>query len=199
MVAQPTYEPLANPERAIACAAYMRDQFPFLGIATAARRAASKALVQASRTWDDCVLRSAVEELWAMPEREFQYLAMDLLVASAPRLAPDHLPWVKSLAERKSWWDTIDTLAAWVVGSIVMNHPDCGGVMDLWGEDPDFWVVRIAILHQLRFHAGTDEERLFRLCLRHAGSKEFFLRKGTGWALREYAKTSPASVYAFVD
>ncbi len=31
------------------------------------------------------------------------------------------------------------------------------------------------------------------------GHPEFFLRKGIGWALREYAKTDPAWVRAFVE
>ena len=193
------YAPFADAERAVLNAAYMKNRFPFLGIPTGPRRAASKVLVKASRAWDEATLRCAVEELWAMPEREFQYLGTELLVAATPRLGPDHLPWVKTLVERKSWWDTIDTLAPWVVGTVVLNHPECGAGMDTWGEEPDFWVVRVAMLHQLRFKTRTDEARLFQLCLRHAESAEFFLRKGAGWALREHAKTNPESVYAFLD
>ncbi|MNU05030.1 DNA alkylation repair enzyme [compost metagenome] len=33
----------------------------------------------------------------------------------------------------------------------------------------------------------------------HAGSKEFFIQKAIGWALREYSKFNPASVEAFID
>jgi 3-methyladenine DNA glycosylase AlkD len=32
-----------------------------------------------------------------------------------------------------------------------------------------------------------------------AGSKEFFLQKGAGWALRQLAKTNPEAVRAFVE
>ena len=31
------------------------------------------------------------------------------------------------------------------------------------------------------------------------GSREFFLRKAIGWALRQYARTDPSAVRAYVD
>jgi 3-methyladenine DNA glycosylase AlkD len=34
---------------------------------------------------------------------------------------------------------------------------------------------------------------------RLSGSKEFFIRKAIGWALREYSKTAPESVIRFVE
>jgi 3-methyladenine DNA glycosylase AlkD len=70
--------------------------------------------------------------------------------------------------------------------------------MDAWAEDSNFWVVRTAILHQLRFKSATDSERLFRYCGMHAGDAEFFIRKAIGWALREYSKTDAAAVRRFV-
>ena len=60
------------------------------------------------------------------------------------------------------------------------------------------WLVRTAILHQLSFKEATDAERLFRYCARQAGHPDFFIRKAIGWALREYSRTAPADVRAFV-
>jgi 3-methyladenine DNA glycosylase AlkD len=40
---------------------------------------------------------------------------------------------------------------------------------------------------------------LFKNVLRRADSKEFFVQKGAGWALREYSKTNPAAVKSFVQ
>lgn len=44
----------------------------------------------------------------------------------------------------------------------------------------------------------TDTDRLFGYCLLQAGHPHFFIRKAIGWALREYAKTDPDAVRAFL-
>jgi 3-methyladenine DNA glycosylase AlkD len=60
------------------------------------------------------------------------------------------------------------------------------------------WLVRTAILHQVRYRDTTDSERLFRYCAAQAGHRDFFVRKAIGWALREYAKVAPGAVREFV-
>ena len=60
------------------------------------------------------------------------------------------------------------------------------------------WLARTAIIHQLTYRDATDSERLFRYCAAQAGHPDFFIRKAIGWALREYAKTDPEAVKAFV-
>jgi 3-methyladenine DNA glycosylase AlkD len=35
--------------------------------------------------------------------------------------------------------------------------------------------------------------------VKNADSKEFFIQKAIGWALREYSKTNPESVKAFIE
>ena len=70
--------------------------------------------------------------------------------------------------------------------------------MDAWVADDDKWLVRTAILHQLTYKEATDARRLFHHCAVQAGHPDFFVRKAIGWALREYAKTAPGEVRAFV-
>jgi 3-methyladenine DNA glycosylase AlkD len=59
--------------------------------------------------------------------------------------------------------------------------------MDRAIRDRNFWIRRIAMLHQLGWRGDTDTERLFRYAEQLAPAKEFFLRKAIGWALRDYA------------
>ena len=61
------------------------------------------------------------------------------------------------------------------------------------------WLQRVAIIHQLFYKETTDEKLLFEMITRVADSKEFFLRKACGWALRQYAKVFPKKVLAFVQ
>ena len=98
----------------------------------------------------------------------------------------------------KSWWDTVDALASPTVGALVRSAPTLVEVMDEWVERDDIWIARTAIIHQLRFGADTDADRLFAYCLRRSADSEFFIRKAIGWALRQYGRTDPDAVRAFV-
>ena len=55
-----------------------------------------------------------------------------------------------------------------------------------------------AILCQLRFKEKTDLDLLYAVIAPALPSKEFFLRKAIGWALRQYAWTDPAEVRRYV-
>ena len=70
--------------------------------------------------------------------------------------------------------------------------------MDAWSADDDMWLIRTAILHQLHYGDQTDTTRLFDYCTRQAGHPDFFVRKAIGWALRQYARTDPDAVRAYV-
>jgi len=59
--------------------------------------------------------------------------------------------------------------------------------MDRDVKHGDFWVRRIAMLHQLGLRGETDTARLFKYAELLATEKEFFIRKAIGWALRDYA------------
>jgi len=186
--------PLADPAQAPAMAAYMKHRFRYLGIATPARRAACNELVRGF-TSDPL---PAARALWKLEEREYQYVAADLLRRHAKRLDASALPVLVALVQTKSWWDSVDALAP-TIGDIVYRDRALAARMDELIEADDFWLRRVAILHQLAWKAETDEKRLFRYCLQCAEEKEFFIRKAIGWALRQYARTAPDQVRRFVQ
>lgn len=189
----------ADPANAPDMAAYMKDKFSFLGLASPDRRRITKELIGAAEHADAAELRELAHRAWLMEEREFQYVGTDLLRAGAHNLGAGDLAAVRALIESKSWWDTVDLLAAWVVGPLVADNPDLAVDMDLWIDDPDIWVARAAILHQLGYKDRTDATRLFRYAEKRAGDAEFFTRKALGWALRQYAREDPEAVRHFVD
>jgi 3-methyladenine DNA glycosylase AlkD len=192
------YEAARDPERAAPMAAYMRDQFPFLGLPGPRQKELARSVVAGLPRPSEPDLRAIAVGCWALPEREYQYFACDLLRRHARLLSPGFLGVARTLVSTKSWWDTVDALAAHVVGRLVAQHPALAGDMDEWVRDEDMWIARTAILHQLRFGPATDADRLFGYCLLRAGHKDFFIRKAIGWALREYGKTAPDEVRSFV-
>ncbi|MFA9564749.1 MAG: DNA alkylation repair protein [Acidimicrobiales bacterium] len=190
----------ADPERAAAMAAYMKDRFAFFGVAAGPRR---EAVRDATRDLgpppDGDALIEMARQCWAADQRELQYTAADALRRWVRLLEVPHLDDVDEFIVTKSWWDTVDVLAARVVGPLVQAHPELTDVMDRWIDDPHMWRRRTSIIHQLGYKDRTDADRLFAYCAEREDEREFFIAKAIGWALREYAKVDPDAVWAFVD
>jgi len=187
--------PVIEPRRALAMRAYMRDQFPFLGIATPHRRAAVKPLFQQLKGADGATLLGYADALWDLPEREYQYAALDLLATYVGRFERADIPALMSLARRASWWDTVDAMAG-IIGKVLKYEHDG---MDQALKHDDFWIRRIAVLHQLGWKKHTDRQRLFLYALALAHEKEFFIQKAIGWSLRDYARHEPEAVHDFLE
>lgn len=143
-------------------------------------------------------LRALARRCWALPEREFQYFACDVLIRYAAVPSAGFAATLRELLTTKPWWDTVDPLATGVVGALVRREPAVAAMTDEWAAGPDPWLIRAALLHQLTYKEDTDPERLFRHCRMCAGREDFFVRKAIGWTLRQYAKVAPDAVRAFV-
>lgn len=188
----------ADAEQAGAMARYMKGRFPFHGIPAGPRRELQRQAFAGLRVGESEAEAAALAEaLWELPEREYQYAACDVLRLAAPRSSPGLLAVVERLTPLKPWWDTVDSLAH-AAGALVLAHPELGTRMDRLARSKDPWLIRLAILHQLGSRRRTDVDRLFRMCVIHAGNTDFFIRKAIGWALREYAQTDAEAVRAFV-
>ncbi|MFF1710207.1 DNA alkylation repair protein [Streptomyces sp. NPDC058268] len=194
-----TYAASADPARAAQAQAYMKDIAPFLGLPTPLRRELSRTVLAGLPRPDEADCAAIALRCWELPEREYAYFAVDHLRRHVKRLSSGFLPVARHLVTTVSWWDTVDALAAHVVGGLVAADPELKAAMDAWIGDEDLWVARTALLHQLRYKDATDSERLFAYCLRQSGHPDFFIRKAIGWCLREYAKTDPDAVRGFVE
>jgi 3-methyladenine DNA glycosylase AlkD len=188
----------ADPVRAASQSAYMRHQFTYLGITMPRLTELSREVLAGLAKPDEDDLLAVARACWQRDEREYQYFACSYLRRHIKVCSAAAIDTARHLVVTKSWWDTVDTLAADTVGPLVAAHPELLSTMDAWSADANMWLVRTAILHQLRFKRTTDTERLFGYCTAQAGHTDFFIRKAVGWALREYAKTDPVAVRAFV-
>lgn len=193
-----TYAAAADPTRAVAAQAYMKDIAPFLGIPTPERRTLSRTVLQGTPRPGEADCTAIALRCWQLPEREYHYFAVDYLRRHVKRCSSGFLPVARHLVTTVPWWDTVDALAAHVVGGLVAADPKLTRDMDAWIVDDDLWVARTALLHQLRYKEHTDTQRLFAYCLRQSGHPDFFIRKAIGWCLREYAKTDPDAVREFL-
>ena len=179
-------------------AAYMRNQFEFLGIKTPLRRELAKDLMGQSKNLSEQELIELCKELWAQREREFQYIACDLLAKNAKRLSPSYVkrvaPW---FIKNKSWWDTVDSVRK-SIEVVVSTNPELKPEMEKWIVNKNIWMVRSALIHQLTLGSKTDAKLLFRFCEIQAKETEFFIAKAIGWALRSYSFVDAKAVKKFV-
>lgn len=193
----------ADPDRAVDMRRYMRDQFPFLGLYAGEREAAWRQARTAAdeahgRPDGDELVRFA-EALWQRPEREYRYVGAKALATRATQLDPSHLVAVRDLLVADAWWDTVDILAPNVVGLLARRHPEeVVPVLDDWVIEDDKWLVRTAVIHQLKARQATEVDRLARYCRTAARHPDFFVRKAVGWALRQYSYVDPDWVEDFV-
>lgn len=197
---QAALEPHRNPEQAAPMARYLKGRFPFLGLKRPELQPLVKPLVVAVKpVADEAWLSETIPLLWALPEREYQYVAVELLGRYQKRLTAASLPLLRERIVTRSWWDSVDGVVGAALSPLTLRLPELRTEMDVWSRDENFWLRRAAILHQLKHHASTDQERLFDYCRANASDPEFFIRKAIGWALRTYATTDPLAVRTFVE
>ncbi len=187
-----------NEENAVPMAKYMKNKFPFLGLKKLERVALSKEFLKEKKKskvvdWD------FIFKCYELPEREFQYLAIDYMGKIADLFTPNDMEKIEKLITTKSWWDTVDPLSQ-IVGSIAMKYPETKETtLTRWMESDNIWLKRVSILFQLKYKGKTDTEFLKKAILTNANTNEFFINKAIGWALREYSKTNKEWVRNFIE
>lgn len=189
-----------NPKNAIPMKAYMKNKFEYLGIKTPERRELSKPFLIKSSLPAVDDLWPIIMELWEQPEREYQYFAQGLCAKYLHYVKKDWIDLYESLIIHKSWWDTVDFVAGTLVGDYFMKFPDSiPSVTKKWMHSRNIWLQRSCILFQLKYKKDTDTTLLTSFIKPLSDSKEFFIAKAIGWALREYSKTNPDWVLEFVE
>jgi 3-methyladenine DNA glycosylase AlkD len=194
---------LADPVKAPEMRAYMKSEMAFRGVQKPARKELGTRLFAEHPLPDRDTCTATVLELWRdAAYREERYLALDLTVYR-PYVRwnrPDLLPLWEELIVTGAWWDFVDEVANRRIGPLVRDFPDeVTPVMRSWSKDPDRWKRRTSIICQLGSRGETDLDLLADCIEANIDDPDFFLRKGIGWALREYAKTEPGWVRTFVD
>ena len=193
---------VADPEKAAPMQAYMKSTMPNLGVQKPARVAALRSVLRRHRLPDRVTWEDTVRLLWdGATYREERYAATD--VARYRSYAdwatdPRSLALFDHLIVSGAWWDHVDEVAIRLIGPLLDAHPaEVAPVMRSWARDVDRWRRRASVICQIGLRDATDTVLLAECILANVDDPDFFLRKGIGWALREYAKTDPHWVRTF--
>lgn len=189
----------ADAELSRTMSAYMKDRFPFLGIARPERAALAKPFAPRLKKMGAEAVDPAVEWLYGQPEREFHYVAIDFARAMERHWTPDLIGRWEWMLRTHAWWDSVDMVASNMVGPHFQRWPFLlDDFVARWAESDDLWLNRTTVVFQLKYKEKTDVALLVEMVERFKGSNEFFLQKAIGWALRELAKTQPEFVEEYV-
>jgi 3-methyladenine DNA glycosylase AlkD len=193
---------VADPTKAAAMRAYMKSTMAYHGVpAPLLRQVCREVFANVSFTsaadWQEQVLR-----LWRNARfREERYAAVHLSgdQRAARFQTPAALKMYEELIVSGAWWDYVDEIAANRLGPILRSHPvPIQRKMLAWSKSNDMWKRRSSIICQLGFKEQTDLELLYSCIEPSLASREFFLQKAIGWALRQYAWTHPTEIKRYV-
>jgi 3-methyladenine DNA glycosylase AlkD len=107
---------------------------------------------------------------------------------------------IEKLITKNSWWDSVDFLAKYLLGNYLLQFPEKTlPIIERFSNSTNMWLNRSAIIFQLDYKVKTNFDLLKAECEKHKNSKEFFIQKAIGWALRDYSRFNPNGVQDYVN
>lgn len=197
-------EAAADPERGAQMRAYMKTERPVWGL----RMAEVDAIVKQILTEVPAEVEATIDVANAAWSHENWLMRMAASKALLRRLRllkrdPDAaVVCLTAMLEDAEGWADTDLLAISVLGPVLEPHPvRLETLLDDWVSHPHLWVRRASLITPIKaFAKGRgDVEAFGRRAERLLPEAEWFLRKATGWTLREIAKHRPEWTRAWVE
>lgn len=195
----------ADPTRAEGQQRYMKSAMPYLGLTSPTLAAALRPIlrdtgltVHSREEWQATILA-----LWEeATHREEWYSALALAKHRAYQEWIDSasMPLWERLIRDGAWWDVVDEITTHLVRDTVLAHPVTEAArVRQWALDESLWVRRAAIICQVGARERGGQSLLRDAIEPNIEDREFFIRKGIGWALRDHARVAPEWVRGFVE
>ena len=178
-------------------AAYVKDEFSFLGIPKIKRKKIIKKFLLQKKS-ERYVDWNFVKKCYEKEEREYQYIAIDYLNEVREFLEQKDIYIIEKLITTKASWDITDGINT-LVGYMYLRYPNIKNTILVWIDYSNIWLKRVAICFQVGNKEKTDTELLTRAILHNVYTKNFFVDKAIGVALREYSKINNEWVKSFIE
>ena len=192
------FEELGKPEVAEQQMRYMRNQFDFYGLKAPIWTPPTKEFLKEKGIFQGADLMTFVRLCYKEDHREIHYFGTEMAQRALKKEPAKFIYFLEEMILTKSWWDTVDWIAK-LVNFHFKKYPELIlPITEKWMASDNMWLQRTAITFQRYYKANTDSQLLFKYILQVADSKEFFIQKGAGWALRDYSKYNRNAVVDFV-
>jgi 3-methyladenine DNA glycosylase AlkD len=193
----------ADPVKAPAMQKYMKSAMPYYGVNAPGVKRITRGLfdgrpLDGVDAWVDTVLT-----MWRGAKfREERYAAIALTghkLYRAHQTPGVALPVYDEMLVTGAWWDYVDEVSIHRIGPLLAAHPDAmRPVILAWSTDGDLWRRRASIICQISFRGDADLDLLYACIEPNMADRDFFIRKGIGWALRTLAWADPDEVVRYV-
>lgn len=193
------YQKEGSPERAEKQMAYIRNQFAYYGLRSPEWVAILKVEFKNNGTYSNDSLSEFISLCYNDEYREMNYAAIQMVEKVQKNEKESFIELLEYMIIHKSWWDTVDWLAK-LVGKHFIAYPDLIiPTTSRWIRSDNMWLNRTALIFQLFYRDKTDIDLLFSYVLIHKESKEFFIQKAMGWALRQYSRIDAQAILQFIE
>jgi 3-methyladenine DNA glycosylase AlkD len=190
----------ANPTDAAFMKKYMRNQFDYFGIKAPRRKELFRMFIKENGWPSIAEMDTICRDLYSNQERELQYFAMEMADRNIKKFNESAIELFEYMIVTHAWWDTVDYMAANILGRFFRLHPEIViKVTSKWMDSGNIWLQRSCILFQLKYKKNTDTDLLYSFIRKLNSSDEFFIQKAIGWILREYSKVNPDEVCRFTS
>jgi 3-methyladenine DNA glycosylase AlkD len=178
--------------------AYMKGHFEFFGLKMPVWTSLARQHIDLYGLPQEEVLTELIHLCFADDHRELHYFALQCLEKQWKRKPESAIVLLEQLIQTQSWWDSVDWINK-LVGQHFKRFPHLVvPTTERWMTSGNKWLQRVCLIFQLTYRQQTDAPLMFKYIRQVAHSKEFFLQKAAGWALRQYSKSNPEAVRQFL-
>ena len=196
---KPIFQENGNHETALDQMKYMRHQFEYYGLKAQVWIGLLKDIFNEKGVYSGEELITFSRLCMEDEYREINYAGLQMLEKQMKKNPEAFIHFYEELIQTKSWWDTVDWIRK-MVGVHFQRFPHLIiPFTEKWMASDNIWLQRICFIFQLTYKEKTEFALMKKYILQLAGSKEFFIQKGAGWALRQYSKTDAEGVVEFIN
>ncbi|MCB0737299.1 MAG: DNA alkylation repair protein [Bacteroidetes bacterium] len=194
------FEKAANAEEAAYMEAYMKGHFKFYGMKTAVRREIQKEFLKEYGLPAVETLEALVFDAYQSAYREVHAFAREVSVKLKKQWPEHFIELFEWMIVHNSWWDSVDSISVDLVANYFKKYPaQMQSLTTKWSVHENMWLRRTSIIFQVLNKDKTNTALLAANIEPNLNSKEFFIQKAIGWALRQYGKTNPNWVVEYVN
>lgn len=193
------FEANADHENAVKQEAYLKNQFPFLGLAKPIRAKLEKEFVKSTKLLSKTEVIEIIFELSQLGYREYLYTSQMVMQANYKRFEYDDIINLTTVTRSNQWWENTDGFQSFLKKWFRDNPEYIKPFVLVFYKDENLWMRRLAIIAQLGMKDLTDFTVMKRALRYNFKYDEFFIQKAIGWALRDYSKINQVEVAKFID
>jgi 3-methyladenine DNA glycosylase AlkD len=202
--AKRTLERLKRPAGKFHPARYFRgaDDLGFYNVGTDAMRAQARSIYLAHRKdWSIDEAMTFAGVLIRDRYLEAKSLGIEVVARYRRDFSARLLPvWKRWLSDGYAAnWATTDAICCYLIGPLLVAHPELCPRLCAWSHDRSMWVRRASIVGLIpRARRGESLSLVYEIAKRLHSDREDLIQKAVGWALREAGKTDMARLERYL-